>query len=103
MSLLSLSFRFWYSLECHIILPVPIGVEVDGRAEAGGLYVMQDAGIERVFCGQRIGSNEGSHLLRETDYAVLRRLVQVARLGIILADLHEMHLIIAARSKEDEE
>jgi len=95
--------NFQYQLKLYFRFSVPIGVQVDGRAETGGLYVMQDAGIERVFCGQRIGSNEGSHLLRETDYAVLRRLVQVARLGIILADLHEMHLIIAARCKEDEE
>ena len=91
-------------LEIYFICVVPIRVDGDGRVETGALYVMQDARIERVFLRQGVRSNEGIYLLRETDYAVLRRLVQVARLGIILADFHEMHLvIIAAWSKEDEE
>ena len=92
-----------YQLKFYFRLSFPIRVDGDGRVETGSLYVMQDASIERVFLRQRVRSNEGIYLLRETDYAVLRRLVQVARLGIILANLHEMHLIIAARCKEDEE
>ena len=91
-------------LEIYFICVVPIGVEGKARIETGGLDIMQDASIERVFLRQRVRSNEGIYLLRETDYTVLRRLVQMARLGIVLADFHEMHLvIIAARSEEDEE
>ena len=97
-------FIFNYQLEIYFICVVPIGVEGKARIETGGLDIMQDASIERVFLRQRVRSNEGIYLLRETDYTVLRRLVQMARLGIVLANFHEMYLIIiAARSEEDEE
>ena len=97
-------FIFNYQLEIYFICVVPIGVEGKARIETGSLDIMQDARVERVFLRLGVRSNEGIYLLRETDYAVLRRLVQMARLGIVLANLHEMHLIIiAARSKEDEE
>ena len=83
-------------LEIYFICVVPIGVEGKARIETGALYIMQDARVERVFLRLGVRSNEGIYLLRETDYAVLCRLVQMARLGIVFAYLHEMHLIIIA-------
>ena len=63
---------------------------------------MQDARIERVFFGKGIARDERLYFSGKTFYAVLRRNVQMARLGVIFADFHKMHVIVFAGGKSDE-
>ena len=78
----------------------PVGIEIND--ETGRADVMQDARIEGVFFGKGVAGYEVFHFLRKTHDAVLRHLVQVARLGIKLADFHEVHVIVLAAEKRDE-
>ena len=64
---------------------------------------MQDARVKRVFFGKGIARDERLDFSGKTIYAVLRRNVQMARLGVVFAYFHKMHVIVFAGEKSADE